>query len=170
MQDTPAVRSNKSWTRTDVVRSVWRQCLFIIWAAWWGGLCFYAVVVVPIGTALIGTLEQGFITQQVTQCHNGLSFVFLICLLIEASYRQCSRVLWSVGAVLAIIDVGLVAWHFHLTAMMDFQHQSVPSNFYSAHAIYLWMTAVEWSIGMVIPIWLFATVAVSGESRPVGDH
>lgn len=33
---------------------------------WWGGLCFYAVVIVPIGTEVIGSVEQGFITQRVT--------------------------------------------------------------------------------------------------------
>lgn len=134
--------------------AIWKVFLLLVWAAWWGGLCFYAVVVVPIGTELIGSVEQGFITQRVTQWHNALSGLFLICLFVEAGLRR-SRSLWAIATVLAIIDIALVVWHAKLTRMMDFQQQAVPGSFYAQHAIYLWITAAEWLVGMAIPIFPF---------------
>ncbi|QDV21632.1 hypothetical protein Pan153_63220 [Gimesia panareensis] len=138
--------------------AIWPYILCLVWGIWWGGLCFYAVVVVPIGTELIGSVEQGFITQQVTQWHNALSILAVLCLCIEAGRRQ-SRLLWGTGAILAIVVVCEFVWHIHLTALMDFQDQSVPEHFYGAHAIYLWMTAVEWGIGLLLPVYFFASGA-----------
>lgn len=146
-------RENAKHSIRVIGRATWRVFLLLVWAAWWGGLCFYAVVVVPIGTELVGSVEQGFITQRVTQWHNGLSWLFLVCLLIEAGRRR-SRKLWVIAAMLAIIDIALVVWHARLTAMMDFKHQGVPSSFYAQHAIYLWITAAEWLLGMAMPIWV----------------
>ena len=136
---------------TTINRTIWNSFLLLIWAAWWGGLCFYALVVVPIGTELIGSIEQGFITQRVTGWHNALTGVFLVCLLIEA-YRNPNRTLWSVVVALAITEVALVVWRSHLTGIMDFDQQTVPNEFYSQHAIYLWITAAECLLGMAMPI------------------
>jgi hypothetical protein len=130
-------------------RIFWQVFLLLVWALWWGGLSFYAIVVVPIGTELIGSVEQGFITQRVTGWHNILTVGFLVCLFIEA-VRMRSRMLWSLVIALAIIEVGLFSWHWHLTKMMDFADHSVPSNFYSQHAIYLWFTAAEWFLGIAL--------------------
>ena len=146
-------RNTSSHSMSAVRTKVWKLLLLIVWAVWWGGLCFYAIVVVPIGTELIGSAEQGFITQRVTDWHNVLTGVFLACLIIDA-FRKHSSVLWSAVIVLAIIEIGLVAWHWHLTRMMDFDNQSVTGNFYAQHAIYLWITAAEWLLGIVIPIFL----------------
>ena len=140
--------------RAEFVRDFWRFCLILVWGTWWGGLCFYAIVVVPIGTEVIGSVEQGFITQQVAQWHNRISIVFLLCMMVEA-YRQRCRILWSLAAILAIVELALMAWHMHLTKMMDFTHHAVPNHFYAEHAVYLWITAVEWFLGMLIPPWLF---------------
>lgn len=139
--------------------AVWRQqvgnlVFLILWCCWWGGLTFYALVVVPIGTEIIGSVEQGFITQRVTGWHNVLSGLFLLTLLL-AAYRRRSRVLWIFAAALSLILFALVVWHVRLTRMMDFEQQTVPGNFYAEHAIYLWITAAEWALGMVVPIWIF---------------
>jgi len=61
-----------------VAPPAWKLCLMLAWGMWWGGLCFYAVVVVPIGTEDIGSVEPGFITQRVTQWHNALTGFFLV--------------------------------------------------------------------------------------------
>ena len=42
--------------------SGWRTGLLFAWAIWWGGLSFYALFVVPIGTEIVGGFEQGLIT------------------------------------------------------------------------------------------------------------
>jgi hypothetical protein len=59
------------------------------------------------------------------------------------------------SSVLGIIEISLILWHAHLTGMMDFPNQAVPSNFYGEHAIYLWITAAEWGLGIILPVWLF---------------
>src|SRR5262249_10866111 len=92
------------------LKSSWGMLLLLAWGVWWGGLCFYAVVVVPIGTQEIGTVEQGFITQRVTWWHNLLSVAFLVCLAVEACRRR-SRVLLLSGVTLGIIECALFAWH-----------------------------------------------------------
>ena len=164
MRDSELSRENASIQRIGC--AAWRLFLLLVWAAWWGGLCFYAVVVVPIGTELIGSVEQGLITQRVTQWHNGLSGLFLLCVLAEA-FRTRRTALWAFAAALSIVDIALFLWHSRLTAMIDFQHRTVSSNFYAEHAVYLWITAAEWALGIVIPIWLLPTT-VEGSRRKMG--
>jgi hypothetical protein len=155
MQNDNFRRDDSATTWTDFFRSAWKFSLLLVWAAWWGGLSFYALVVVPIGTDLIGSVEQGFITQRVTRIHNAITGVFVVCLLVEA-FRTRGRILWIMSGTLVITTILLVVWHSHLTGMMDFQQQTVPRRFYSEHAVYLWVTAIEWAIGMAIPVWLWA--------------
>ena len=139
--------------------------MLLVWAVWWGGLCFYAVVVIPIATEIVGSVEQGFITQRVTQWHNALSGLFLLCVLKEA-FRTRRTAMWAFAAALSIIDIGLVVWHSRLTAMMDFQHRTVSSDFYTEHAEYLWITAAEWALGIAIPIW-FLTTGIADRLLPL---
>ena len=55
--------------------SGWRTGLLFAWAIWWGGLSFYALFVVPIGTEIVGGFEQGFITQRVTNWLNAIGVI-----------------------------------------------------------------------------------------------
>ena len=167
MHERELSRENAESSIQRIGCAAWRLFLLLVWAAWWGGLCFYSVVVVRIGTELIGSVEQGFITQRVTQWHNGLSGLFLVSLLIEASRRR-SRELWAIVAVLAIIDIALVVWHAKLTGMMNFKQQAVPGSFYAQHGIYLWITAAEWLLGIAVPIWI-VPITVQVKSQPC-DH
>jgi hypothetical protein len=128
--------------------------VLLLWGVWWGGLCFYAVVVVPIGTDSIGSVDQGFITQRVTWWHNLIFAAFLVCLAVEA-YRRRHRTLWAFAFALTTIDIALILWHARLTQMMDFDSRSVPGHFYGEHAVYLWITAAEWGLGILLPVWLF---------------
>jgi hypothetical protein len=138
-------------TALHVIRIIWRTFLILLFAAWWGGLTFYAIVVVPIGTEQIGSAGQGFITQQVTAWHNGLLTAMTACLLIEAWLRR-SRWLWVVVAGMVLIDGALLIEHSQLTGMLDFKQQAVPEGFYKRHAIYLWLTAAEWVLGIAVAI------------------
>ncbi len=137
-------------TRQHVVKSL---LLLVLWSAWWGGLTFYAIVVVPIGTEVLGSVEQGFVTQQVTHWHNALTGLMSLTLLVKA-YFEPSRTLWFIAAALTALTIGLVLWHARLTGMMNFEQQTVPGGFYDEHVVYLWITAAEWFLGIVIPIWL----------------
>lgn len=170
MHDIELSRDNAESAIQRIGCATWRLFLLLVWAAWWGGLSFYAVVVVPIGTELIGSVEQGFITQHVTQWHNGLSGLFLVSLLIEAIRRR-SREMWAIVIVLAIINIALVAWHAKLTAMMDFKQQAVLGSFYAQHSIYLWLTAAEWLLGIAMPIWIVPiTAQIESQSSDQVDH
>ncbi len=139
-----------------VLREFWSMFLLIIWSTWWGGLSFYAIVVVPIGTEIIGSVEQGFITQQVTWWHNWILAFLVACLGIEALCRR-SKLLFAVVASLLVVDLILFIDHAYLTSQMDFVRKSVLSRFYSQHGFYLWITAAEWSVGIAIPFVLRLT-------------
>lgn len=49
--------------------------LTLVVGLWLGGLTFYAGIVVPIGTEIVGGTEQGFVTQRVTNWLNALGVV-----------------------------------------------------------------------------------------------
>ena len=132
-------------------RLLWQAGRILLFAAWWGGLSFYAIVVVPIGTDQIGSVEQGFITQQVTRWHNALLIAMTAFLMIEAWWRR-NRWLWIIVAGMTLIAVTLLFEHARLTGMMDFANQTVPSGFYQQHAIYLWLTAAEWLLGIFVAL------------------
>ncbi|HND55144.1 MAG TPA: hypothetical protein PLV92_22170, partial [Pirellulaceae bacterium] len=66
------------------VERVCRAALLPLWAVWWGGLTFYAAFVVPAGTELFGSVEQGFLTQQATLRLNQLSWCVIALLLVLA--------------------------------------------------------------------------------------
>ena len=133
------------------VRIIWRTFLILLFAAWWGGLTFYAIVVVPIGAEQIGSASQGFITQQVTVWHNGLLTAMTVCLVIEAWLRK-SRWLWVAVIGMVLINAALLIEHSRLTGMMDFDQRSISDGFYARHAIYLWLTAAEWALGIAAAV------------------
>ncbi|MFM8570861.1 MAG: hypothetical protein ACKOAU_04625 [Pirellula sp.] len=135
------------------MKDLWRAAIWILWGLWWGGLSFYAIVVVPIGTEQIGSVAQGFITQRVTQWHNLLCILMTLALAIEA-YRTRNRFLWAACGTLGILTALLLAGHAFLTQQMDFRAGTVPANFYSQHSIYLWLTAAEWCVGLFL-LWFF---------------
>ena len=56
-------QSIKAW-----LLMAWRLLVVLAWGVWWGGLCFYAVFVVPVGTSVIGSVEQGFISKMAGIC------------------------------------------------------------------------------------------------------
>ncbi len=142
--------------RNGLFQRLWHGAVLITWAAWWGGLSFYAIVVVPIGTEALGSAQQGFITQQVTFWHNCIFALFIGLLIGEAAYRP-ARLLWAAIATLAIVNIALFIQHAYLTKQMDFHEQTVPAAFYRQHATYLWITTVEWLIGLGMPFLLHAS-------------
>ena len=134
---------------TGYLRSTWTLLVCITWGVWWGGITFYALVVVPIGTSDLGSVEQGFVTQQVTIVHNWLSVILILCLICE-SFNRSSRYLFGLGIALSVLTYKLFRWHGHLSSMMNFQARSVQAGFYQEHAVYLWLIAAQWIIGLLI--------------------
>jgi len=129
---------------------LWHSLVAVTWAIWWGGLTFYAGVVVPVGARIVGINTQGQITQEVTRWLNGVGFVGLVALLAEACrIRRRSAI---VVAVLAVIcQAALFAIHSWLSKMLAAGVD--PAGFYQVHRIYLWITAIQWLSGLAV-VWL----------------
>ncbi len=126
-----------------------RMLAVVIWSLWWGGLTFYAGVVVPLGTRQLGSVDQGFITQQVTHVLNGLAAATLL-VTARGVWRLGTR--WERGAWLsaAISLAGLYLVHGRLDALLDTTQHVVrdESRFYRLHQVYLWLTVVQWLAGL----------------------
>jgi hypothetical protein len=143
-QDSLQVRALPDWMYA------WGSAAAIaLFALWWGGITFYALVVVPIGTDLIGSTEQGFITQRVTWWHNCLA-VAMSGYVVLVAWRRRQVKCWVLAMALVVITGALWVVHGELSGLLDVEQRSVPTSFYARHAIYLWLTTAEWLIGLVV--------------------
>ena len=127
-------------------------------AFWWGGLTFYALIVVPIGVEVLGgATEQGFITRQVSNSINLSGAATLIVLLWSAftAWRDAGRfaktILVTTWVVMAGAQLALVVIHPQLDAMLDSQTHTIAetSSFHSLHEFYLTITGVQWFAGLL---------------------
>lgn len=134
--------------RKQLQHKVWLLFLILLFAVWWGGLTFYAAVVVPIGTDITSSVEQGFVTQRVTFWHNILLTLLTFFVFVEALFRQSLRS-WLLFASMLFVNGGLLLMHWKLSDMIDVAEASVPSDFYRIHALYLWLTTAEWLVGLI---------------------
>ena len=91
-----------------------RYLLILALAVWLGGLTFYALIVVPIGTDILGSTGQGFITQRVTNQLNLVASGVLVLLLANVARRR-GRLLTATWLVLAATQVALILMHPWLT-------------------------------------------------------
>ena len=152
-------------TNDSVGSRLWQGTLLLAWALWWGGLTFYAGVVVPQGTALFGSTEQGALTRQVTLWHNRLFALWLLLLAAEIVRRR-APILLCLGLLLAGVW-GLLLWqHARLSAFLDAPESLRSGGFYPLHARYLWLTTGEWLLGLVIPWWLLLPRSHSQPAAP----
>ena len=141
-----AAGSRRHWSSR-----LWHFTVDLLFCVWWGGLTFYAAIVIPIATERLGAETQGFVTQQVTRWLNALTTVWLVMVAVDA-VRHRSHWRWSVGTVLALCQIALFVDHARLTRLMDFSTQAIAidrARFYAEHQIYLWITVVQWLTGLV---------------------
>ncbi len=135
---------------------LWRFAIIVSLAVWWGGLTFYAVIVVPLGIEQFGGVEQGSLTQRVTVQLNIAGTIVGIGLLADGlshKPRTCRMVLAS--ALLGLQSC-LWYWHSRLSRWLDAASLSPQSDgsFYHEHRIYLWITTVQWLIGLAC-LWMW---------------
>lgn len=142
-----------------------RVATIVIAAIWWGGLTFYSLFVIPIGTHVLNSSEQqGRITQQVSNSLNILGIVAFLVFVWNSnrSYASASRhvrqSLWVSLSVFAIAQLTLIAMHFRLDNLLAtsgdvYDHE----HFYSTHRYYLIAVAVLWHAGFA---YFPATVAM----------
>jgi hypothetical protein len=135
--------------------------------AWQGGFFFYAAVVVPIGTDILGSAAaQGTITQQVTNWLNRIGVVALAVLAWDVAvtppYR---RRRWATWAGMAALLAVLFFLHTVLDANFDPARRSSPdpATFNIVHGAYLWVSSAQWLLGLAFA-WF--TVAAWGRAAP----
>jgi hypothetical protein len=125
-----------------MVERLYRFACLAALAFWMGGFTFYALVVIPIGNRLLGSIQQGLLTQQVTRWMNLIGLVTL-ALLLPAARR--SRWLAANWLVMAASLLALFCLHPRLDALID---RSIPAvtgdNFYQWHQAYLIVVTMQW--------------------------
>lgn len=142
-----------------------RISLLIAFATWWGGFTFYASVVVPVGSDILGSSRtQGFITQIVTHWLNiaeGLTIFAMTCdLWVNRNRRKKNYVFIETGIAIGLLIclATLVFLHPKLDELVDFSDETIfdEAKFYQIHQAYLWVSSVQWALGA---LWIacFAT-------------
>lgn len=145
---------------------MWRYVLILALAFWLGGLTFYALIVVPIGTDILGSTGQGFITQRVTNQLNLVAGGVLALLFVNVVMLR-GRLLAATWLILAATQVALFGMHPWLDAMLDATTQDIADGelFYTRHGIYLDVTAVQWA-ALLVHLWC---VQSTSKTSPASD-
>jgi hypothetical protein len=144
---------------------IYRTLALAALALWMGGTTFYAAVVVPTGTRLLGSVEQGLLTEQVTQQLNAIGLVCVLLLLPAARQSRLRIVSWL---ILALSLATLFFLHPRIAAYIDHANREVTeyNRFYAWHRAYLLTTAVQWLAGLAM-FWGLTSPSVK---RPLGPQ
>jgi hypothetical protein len=125
--------------------------------AWHGGFLFYAGVVVPVGTDVLGSsAAQGVVTQQVTTWLNRIGVVALAVLAWDVSATQAyRRTRWTTWGGMAVCLAALFLLHAVLDANFDPARRSSPdpAAFRLVHGAYLWVSTAQWLVGLGFVWW-----------------
>lgn len=127
----------------------------LLWALmfWQGGFTFYGAVVVPVGSAVLGSeQEQGFVTRSVTNYLNLAGAVALAvwCWDIAAGRGTSPggrRLRWAIWVGL-VLSLALLAWyHPRLDELLDPEDVLVLDRprFRSLHRRYLIVCTIQWA-------------------------
>ena len=130
-------------------------------ALWLGGLCFYALVVVPSAHDVMGgAREAGFLTRRVTVWLNVIAAATLVVLLAHVLLlRRTGRTAiarrargWLAGtwAALALLQVALFVLHPVLDRLLDPNARQVldEASFYALHRVYLLCSTAQLGLGL----------------------
>jgi hypothetical protein len=119
---------------------------------WQAGFLFYAAVVVPTGTEVLGAFAQGRVTREVTVALNLIGAVALALLAwdqwAESRHR---RGRWGLWIVLAVTLVGLLILHPMIESRVDFAADGRVNDypgFYLWHRVYLIVSTIQWAAGL----------------------
>jgi hypothetical protein len=122
---------------------------------WQGGFLFYAAVVVPTGTDVLGSFDQGRVTRHVTDAMNVIGAAALIVLAWDQwanrEPRWCRRARWVAWALLAAGLVALAVLHPMIESFVDFEADGRVNDyrsFYFWHRVYLYVAAAQWVAGL----------------------
>jgi hypothetical protein len=117
---------------------------------WQGGFFFYAAVVVPVGTHVHGSFDQGMVTRHVTDWMNVIGTAAVAILawdqLTNGDPRAYRRIRWGLWLVLAGGLPALAMIHVRIEPYIDssMSHQ----KFYQWHRAYLYVATAQWVAGL----------------------
>lgn len=151
--------------------SLRRFLVFQAFLLWQGGFLFYAGVVVPIGTQVLGSpLLQGQVTQQVTNWLNLFGAVWAVVFVWDVyaardpnGRRRQKRLLW--WAICVLLLALLAVLHSTLDAVLENYDESAYARFRPWHIIYLWLSTFHWLIGLVLAWQTLSAWRAEDESR-----
>jgi hypothetical protein len=152
-----------------------RFCVLAAMMFWQGGFTFYAAVVVPVGADVLGThLEQGFITQNVSNYLNLAGGVALLVLAWELATQVdpmrwrwwCRGIAW--GMMVATLAV-LLWLHIRLDSLVDPEQQIILDRdvFVPLHRLYLYVSTLQWLAGLAM---LVLCLHLWGAREATGDR
>ena len=155
-----------------------RTLLIASFAIWFGGFGFYAAIVVPVGTEVLGSAHaQGMITRRVTESMNVFCAIAAGMMLIESfvSWKQSRK---SDRTVLSVMALAVMALLIALFVLHPIMNQLIDpktglisdrKQFYSLHRAYLWISTFQWAAGW---IWLSILIkswhSIDGSDDPSG--
>lgn len=122
-------------------------------AFWQGGFVVYGGVVVPVGTAVLGSDRlQGFVTQQVTGWLNLLGVAWCVALAWDCHAVRGDRLRVALVAVCAALLAVLFAVHPAMDALLDGETQKVLDRklFRRLHQVYLGVSTLHWLLAMAV--------------------
>jgi hypothetical protein len=148
-----------------MITVLWRSVVVSAFAFWQGGFTFYAAVVVPIGTEVLGSaMEQGTITRRVTVWLNVAGSAALLLFAIDnvvsrdpARWRKVARWLAWLGMAAAL---GVLVWlHPRMTELLDTERldPDLVHSFRRHHRWYLWISTAQWAMGVSYFVCVLAT-------------
>lgn len=142
----------------------------VLFCLWWGGLVFYAAVVVPIGGQIHGVTEQGAVTASVSVGLNvlgsftaaNLGMLLFFPQLTGRGRRepfplvepvgdwQSRRIKLAVWWVTVSLQLGLWILGWVLFGLFDSNSLKIdyPDRFYFYHRLYLWLTMGQMAVGL----------------------
>jgi hypothetical protein len=133
--------------------SVRRFLVLQAFAVWQGGFVFYAGVVVPVGTAALGSAAlQADVTRPVTDWLNRLGWVWALVYAWDAwadPHPPRRRVRWA-GWLLAVeLLVVLTLVHSRLDGLYDADGVIADKGrFRRWHVAYLWASTIQWVVAL----------------------
>ena len=135
-----------------------RFLVFQAFAVWQGGFLFYAAVVVPVATDVLGSPAlQGDITRPVSNWLTLLGGVWAPLYLwdVLADPDRDRRRIRGAGWLLAVELLAVLALlHLRLDALYDADgNRTDRTAFRNWHAAYLWAWTAEWLVGLLLA-WL----------------
>jgi hypothetical protein len=156
---------------SPVMLTVRRYAVIQSLLIWQGGFLFYAAIVVPAGTEVLGSaVAQGAITARVTDTMNALGAIALIVLALDLRLTadqnsQRTAIRWWCWSIAFLCQGLLFYFHLLLDAFMDPTRSRVVIGppFRPVHRMYLWTISLQWFVCLFL-VW-FNIQAWGAEER-----